>query len=353
MDLIDRIYELHRILRAARRPVPRTVLTERLECSRATLTRLISRMRDFLGAPIEYDRRAHGYRYASGEEGPYELPGLWFSASELYALLTAEELLANAQPGLLEEVLAPLRARIEELLEARHLQKGQIGRRIRVLRMAARRHEPVNFRTAAEALLRRRRLRIVYHSRSRDEITERELSPQRLVYYRDNWYLDAWDHTRRGLRSFAVDRIERARVLHDTQAKDVSDERLDRYFASSYGIFAGRPKHKAVLRFSAERARWVADEVWHPRQRSWYDGGYYYLEIPYSDPRELMLDVLKYGPDVQVLAPPALRREVARRLQAAAGQYATKPPPKSARPAGRRPTAAPLVSTTLHGRGAR
>lgn len=72
------------------------------------------------------------------------------------------------------------------------------------------------------------------------------MSPQRLTHYRDNWYPDAYDQARRALRSFSVDRILKARVL-GRPAVDIADARLDAHFATAYGIFAGRPKHKALL----------------------------------------------------------------------------------------------------------
>lgn len=324
MDLFDRIYRLDRVLRQSRYPVPHRVLEQELECSRATVNRIIRDMRLYLGAPIAYEPRSRGYRYDSGGEHPFELPGLWFNASELYALLVAQQLLAEVQPGLLDEHLAPLRTRIEQLLQVRHLPKGEIGRRIRILRMAARKLEPEHFRTLAGAVLGRRRLHIVYHGRARDATTERVISPQRLVHYRDNWYCDAWDHGKRALRSFSVDRIRKAKVL-DGPAKDIPDSRLDAYFASSYGIFAGRPKHKAVLRFTPGRARWVAEEVWHPLQKSWFEGGHYCLEIPYSDDRELVLDILKHGAEVEVLRPKSLREKVLEQLLRAARQYQREP----------------------------
>lgn len=109
MDLFDRIYCLHRILRQARYPVPRHDLQERLECSRATIIRIIRDMWDCLGAPIEYDRDASGYHYNRADGQPYELPGLWFNPSELHALLTVQRLLSELQPGLLESHIAPLR----------------------------------------------------------------------------------------------------------------------------------------------------------------------------------------------------------------------------------------------------
>lgn len=314
MDLVDKIYNLDRILRNARSPVSRAALQEKLECSRATVGRIIEEMRDFLGAPIDYDRCARGYRYTESEHGPYELPGLWFNASELHSILAAHQLLTNAQPGLLEGDLAPLLTRIERILKARGIDCGEAGRRVRILRMAARRLEPEPFRTVAGAVLGRRRLHLVYHGRARDEKTERQVSPQRLTHYRDNWYLDAWDHGRGELRSFSVDRILMARALEQA-AVDITDARLDGHFASAYGIFAGKPKHKALLRFTPESARWVADEVWHPDQKAWFEDGRFFLEIPYADPRELVRDILKHGPDVTVIAPVSLRNQVGKCLK--------------------------------------
>ena len=46
------------------------------------------------------------------------------------------------------------------------------------------------------------------------------------------------------------------------------------------------------------------------------------LAVPYSDDRELIMDILKYGADVQVLAPEALRTRVIAELGAAIGRYA-------------------------------
>ena len=86
MDRFDRIFELNRILQTARYPVSRQRLEEALECSRATVKRLIEEMRLYLNAPIVYDRKLNGYRYDAAEGGMYQLPGLWFNASELHPL---------------------------------------------------------------------------------------------------------------------------------------------------------------------------------------------------------------------------------------------------------------------------
>ena len=322
MDRFDRIYGLHRIFRSARRPVPRKVLEEKIECSRATVNRAIEDLRDLLWAPLRYDRERNGYYYDEKDgEHPYELPGLWFNASELYALLATQKLLAGVEPGLLDGFIAPLRKRIEHLLANERLGKGDVERRVRILSMASRATPPDAFTTVAGALMQRRRLAIVYHGRERDAATERTVSPQRLVHYRDNWYLDAWCHTRRGLRSFSLDRIRKAAGT-GAAAVDIDDKRLDRHFSGAYGIFSGVPGNTALLSFSPERARWVAEERWHRDQQGRFlEDGSFELRIPYDDPRELVMDVLKYGPDVEVLRPASLRREIRTRLAAALARY--------------------------------
>lgn len=326
MDRTERIYGLHRLLREARYPLSSRRLMEQLECSRATLMRTLRELRDYLGAPVVYEREANGYRYDPAGEHPFELPGLWLSAAELYALLAADRLLAEAQPGLLDPWLAPLRQRLEALLAHEHLGSGELPRRVRILSLAARPADSRHFGTLADALLQRRRLRLRYHGRGSDAETERTVSPQRLVHYRDNWYLDAWCHLREGLRTFALERIRQARSTDDP-ALDLDDTALDAWLATAYGIFAGPATAEAVLRFTPERARWVAEERWHPHQRGRFlDDGRYELTLPYGDPRELILDILRHGPDVEVIAPPALRAQVRRQLEATLAQYGENGP---------------------------
>ena len=194
---------------------------------------------------------------------------------------------------------------------------AELVRRIRVQTVGARQVHVPHFQAVGSALLRRQRLQISYHGRGRDERRERDVSPQRLIHYRDNWYLDAWCHMRRGLRSFAVDAILLAQVL-DRAAIDVAEHELDEVLGAGYGIFAGREVQWATLRFSVERARWVAAETWHRLQKGRFDAdGSYLLELPYADPRELVMDILRHVPEVEVLGPDGLREAVEEKLRLA------------------------------------
>jgi len=322
MERTERFYRIQQLLKA-RRFVTTQEFLDALEVSRATFKRDLEYLRDRFRAPIVYDTEHEAYRFDDKVEDSavWQLPGLWFTSDELVALLTMDRLLADLEPGVLSELIGPFRKRLKELLESGDHSATGIANRIRVLSMGARAIEPAQFRVLATALLSRRRLRIRHNRRQDSDVLEREVSPQRLVHYRDNWYLDAFCHKRQALRTFAVDAIERTTLL-DKGAKDVSDESLERHFASGYGIFAGSDTEEAVLLFSPTRARWVSRETWHPKQ----DGklqldGSYLLKFPYSREPELVMDILKYGADVEVLAPDSLRTAVVARLTDAAKLY--------------------------------
>jgi predicted DNA-binding transcriptional regulator YafY len=322
VDRTERFYKIDQLLQE-RQAVPLVALVEELGVSRATIKRDLEYLRDRLNAPIVWDRSTRGYRYEKPlPDAPrYSLPGMWFNASEVHALLTMEHLLSNLQPGLLGPHIEPLRSRIRMLLDVGDHSPEEVVRRIRVLHMAARPVEPAHFENIATGLLERRRLRLEHYNRRLDETTIREVSPQRLVYYRDNWYLDAWCHLRKGLRSFGVDALQGV-DLQSAKARDVADKMLDAELGLGYGIFAGRETRKAVLRFTAERARWIARETWHPAQESHFDeAGRYILTVPYSNDTELIMDVLRYGPDVEVLKPAGLRDKLRERLRLAQGVY--------------------------------
>jgi predicted DNA-binding transcriptional regulator YafY len=322
MERTERFYKIDQLLRA-QKVVPLAAFLDALEISRATFKRDIEYMRSRFHAPIEWVRDAGGYRLDDRRRaGPqYELPGLWFSAAEIHALLTMEQLLASLSPGLLTPHVRPLLERLSSILDSGDHSADEVRHRIRILAMNARQPRPGHFEIVATAVLKRRQVRIVHNNRFRAEETTRVISPQRLAHYRDNWYVDAWCHLRNDVRSFSLDAILAATLLDD-KAKSVADAELDKILASGYGIFGGAEVQRAKLRFTPERARWVARERWHPRQDGAFDGeGHYVLELPYSDDRELVGDILRHGAHVEVLGPPALRKRVAEALTAAARRY--------------------------------
>ncbi|WP_036196545.1 helix-turn-helix transcriptional regulator [Mariprofundus ferrooxydans] len=318
MDKFDRIYALHNLFSSHRYPVSKQTIMDKLECGEATVKRIIRTLRDELGAPV-FNVRGEGWRYDPTQE--FELPGVWFNRKELEALLAMDRLLSNVGSGLLDKELEPLRKRLSGLLSRISPSAETEVARIRILDMGRRFTELPHFSHVVEAVLERTRLIFNYSARSSGCSQRREVSPQRLVHYRNNWYLDGLCHLRNGLRTFALDcisNIERS----DEQCMDISEEELNEHLGTSYGIFSGKADKLALLRFSPERARWVSAETWHPEQKgTWQEDGGYELRLPYFNPTELILDICRYGPDVQVIEPDELREAVTERLRRAADQY--------------------------------
>jgi len=321
MERLERFYKIDHLLKD-RKVVAFSSLQNELGVSRATLKRDLDYMRDRFNAPIEYDREANGYRFGRPRTGPrYELPGLWFNASEIHALLTTLQLLGGLQPGLLDGQVTPVVERLRAILGSGDHSWEEVVKRIRIFQPERREGKAAHFSVIAAALLKRSRLWIRHYNRKEDRETEREISPQRLAHYRDNWYVDAYCHMREDLRSFAVDAIREA-VLRDARAKEVAEAELDEHLGTGYGIFAGRKVEWATLRFSPQAARWVSAQSWHPKQRARVEkDGSYILDVPYAEDGELVMEILKFGPQIEVLAPQALRERVAASLSEAAQRY--------------------------------
>jgi predicted DNA-binding transcriptional regulator YafY len=313
MDRSERFYRIDQLLHE-RGVVSRDVFLDELEVSLATFKRDLEYMRDRYNAPVVWDADAGGYRFGkqSGAGPRFVLPGLWFSEGEAFALVMMEHLLSSLDHGgLIGPHIAPLRARLTAILGTGDASAAEVRKRIRLLAFAPRKLPLQFFEEIGRATLKRARIHIVYYARSSDRLSERDVSPQRLVHYRGNWYLDGWCHLRNDLRTFSMDGIKSLKLL-DESAREVSIKSLEDYLATSYGIMrSGDDVYWAKLRFSPERARWVGSEVWHPDQRGVFDpAGRYTLELPYRDDRELLLEILKHGAGVEVLAPEELRTKV-------------------------------------------
>jgi len=322
MDRTERFHLIDQML-CNQRVVTRAQFLDTLEVSPATFKRDLEYLRDRLAAPIVWDRERRGYCYEQGEGGEqFQLPGLWFNTSEIQALLSMDALLENLQPGVLSNHIEPLRSRIRMLLDDGDHSVDEIARRIRIIPLAAKAYSSEYFQDLCQALLSRKCVDMTYYSRPTDSSSERRVSPQRLIYYRDNWYLDAWCHLRKALRSFSIDAIKVLNITGEA-AIEVGAQELNRELESGYGIFSGAETRKAVLRFNPEIARWVSRETWHPDQQSEYDDqGYYVLRVPYSQDTELVMDILKHGSEVEVLQPSELRERVKQRIVAMQALYA-------------------------------
>jgi predicted DNA-binding transcriptional regulator YafY len=322
MTKTARVYKIEMLIRN-RGHVSFQALLDELEVSPATLKRDLDYLKDQLGAPIVYDRFLNGYKFGEEYRGQkHELPGLWFNERELYSLLMAHQLLGDLDSdGVISRHLQPLLDRIHQMLGTSEADTRALLKRVKIVGSAKRPVPSQFFELVGEALLKRRRVHLRYLTRGRGEISERDVSPQRLVHYRSTWYLDAWCHAREGLRRFALDAIEQATTL-ETKAKDVALKQVEAEMDGGYGIYAGSRRRWATLLFQSQAAQWVSHEEWHPRQSTRrLEDGRLELRVPFADLTEIAMDVLRHSDQVQVVEPRDLAEYVAVAHARAAASY--------------------------------
>lgn len=322
MSQLERLQKINHLIQERGCVSVQDFLSE-LEISLATFKRDLEHLRSTFNAPIIYDRDAGGYRFDKPNAGKkFELPGIWFTEQEATSLATMHHLLASLdQSGLIGSYIAPMMSKIDSILGSGETSSRELRKRIKILPIGNQKTESKYFGVLGKALLDRSKLKINYYAKSTGENTEREISPQRLIHYRDNWYLDAFCHLKNSLRSFSVDGINKAEILN-IKAIDIPEKNLNEEFSESYGIFSGRASQRAVLRFTPESSRWVSTQQWHPNQVGSYDkDGHYILEFDYNHDAELIMDIMKYGSEVEVIKPLGLKSKVGRELKKAAAKY--------------------------------
>lgn len=320
MGKTERLFRLANVLRD-RKKLRFDEMIERLAISPATLKRDLKYLRDQLGTPVEYDTFDRTYQIAeSPRRARQELPGLWFDESDLHALLLAQQLLGEVDPT---GGLAPrLRAVIQraESLVVRPGSGRELAARIRLVAPGRREVDAAVFSTVVSALARRRRLRLEDSGRAGEGPASREVSPQRLVHLH-TWYLDGWCHAGQCLLRVALDGLQSAVAL-DAGATEVALTQVEQLMDGGYGACAGLANHWAILVFSQQSSPQAARELWHPMQRSrLLPDGRLELMLPYDDPSDLVMDILRKGDEVEVVGNPSLRAAVAARARSVCKLY--------------------------------
>ncbi len=317
MDHFDQVHQIYTMLKEARLPVSKKAMQEKLEVSLGTVKNRLAELRDRYDAPIVYCAKYRGYRFSDDK---YELKGVWFSQNELFALLTVEQQLETLEPGLISEQLKQFKQKALKLMQ-QQIPETEINQRLRILSIHNKQLDCENFAATAKATLSRKKLHILHQRHSDQRISERDISPQRLVYYKNNWYVDAWCHLKHQIRTFAIDAILTAKILPD-DARHVAETELEHITSPSYGIFTGDCVKHARLLFNAPASHWVSQEKWHSQQQgTWLDKTHYQLTLPYQRDDELIMDILKYGEWVIVEEPEELRQKIIRRIQAMQKNY--------------------------------
>ncbi len=285
-----------------------TGLAKQFEISTKTAQRAIAFLRDRMSAPLEYATAQKGYFYS---DKSYELPSRMVSEDEILALLMAGKLLESSAGGFIGDAIGKFGKKLFRDV-------GRFGMTESIIEegfsASWHGHSPAylkTFRSMAAALLHRRPVLIHYRSPQSDATTVRTVEPHHLQYYMANWMLLAWCRKRGDWRKFHLARISKFETLKEN-FEPKPEKEWGRLLQQSFGVFQGREQTWVKLRFVPFRARWIRDQIWHPDQKIEEEpGGGIVLAFPVADFREVQMEILKYGADVEVLEPDSLRKNIA------------------------------------------
>lgn len=259
------------------------------------------------------------YRIVTNDETD-ELTAMIPQDDELIALLTIQHIISGMTSKALTDIFHPLQKKLDKILKIVVKQPLKWADKVKILDIHYRKIPEGIFLKVIDAISREYVLKFDYTD-SIGKVTLRTVSPQHLVRYKDNWYLDAWCHKNNALRIFSLDNISGLRHANCSYFQP-DDKLIHEIYAASYGIFSGTPTAVAKIRLTGVAARYVQREMWHPEQKLTICGDKTVeLEIPYSKPHELIREVLSWGEEAEVLEPKSLRKEIATRINELMKKY--------------------------------
>jgi predicted DNA-binding transcriptional regulator YafY len=300
-------------------------LAKRFEISERTAYRDLDYLRDELRVPMEFDRQRRTFYLT---EPTALISPVTLSRGEIVAVFFAERVLAQYRGTPFEDDLRSAFRKIQELLPEEVSVSPETLDDVLSLDIG-----PVNTPDPAVfadllAALRLRRVAILrYRSLHSGRTTDRRIRPFHVFNLRGDWYVAAFDEARAAVRDFALHRIRRITMTTARYGIPGSFDR-DRYLAEAFSIEKGAKPVEVVVRFGSRQARWIRERRWHrtARLQNAIDGGCT-LRFRVSGLGEVRRWVMQFGPEAEVLAPSALRRQVAEDLARALEHYAPRPSP--------------------------
>lgn len=303
------------------RPLKATDLAAEFEMNVRTAYRDLDFLRDEWRVPLEFDRGKSSYLLTEPMTG---LPPVALSQGELVALYFAEKVLAQYRGTPFEPDLESAFRKIQELLPQEvRVSPARLDDFLSFDPGPLHTPDAAVFRAVLAGQRLRRRLLIRYKSLSSDRTSDRRVHPYHLFNHRGDWYLAAWDESRKAVRIFALHRIRR--VMTTTGSYEIpADFNFRRYMSDAFGVQKGEKPVQVAIRFAPRQARWIRERRWHrsARVQEGLDGSLV-LNLKVAETSEIVRWVLQFGHEAEVLEPPSLRDAVKQQLASALAAYRT------------------------------
>jgi len=306
---LERMLRIHQAIQSGTFPNASHLAAE-LEVSSKSIHRDLEFMRDRLQLPLEFDRRRLGYCYT---EEVKSFPTVQITEGELFALIVAEKALQQYRGTSFEKpLLSAIRKMEQSLPETISVNLAEVERTISFRTRTESLIDLKVFDALAKATASRRQLEVTYRKPGQQQAEQRTIDPYHLANINGEWFLFAYDHLRKDVRTFAPARIK---VVKATGKVFERSQRfsLEARLRDSFGVHSAEGKFGVVIRFDKEVADYVREKRWHDSQRlKELKNGEVELYLKLSSLSEVERWVLSWGGNARVLGPKALVESVRR-----------------------------------------
>jgi proteasome accessory factor B len=309
---LERMLRIHQALQSGKFPNASTLARE-IEVATKTIHRDIEFMRDRLGLPVEYDSARIGYHYT---EEVSAFPNIQITEGELFALIVAEKALQQYRGTSFEKpILSAIRKMEQSLPDTISLNLADIEQTISFRTRA----EPILnleiFDTLARAAAHRQQIELAYRKPGQQQPEKRLVDPYHLANINGEWYLFAYDHARKDIRTFVPARVQSVKPTGQTFERPQKFS-LEKRLRDSFGVHSGEGDYEVVIRFNARAADYVREKKWHESQQlRELKGGGVELRMKLSSLMEIERWILSWGGDAKVLKPRELVEAVKQAAQ--------------------------------------
>jgi predicted DNA-binding transcriptional regulator YafY len=301
---LERMMRIHDAIQSGKLPNA-AQLAKELEVSAKSVQRDLEFMRERMNFPIEYDANRWGYYYTK-DVGSF--PAFTVTEGELFAVLVAEKAMHQYRGTNLEKpLMSAFRKLAASLPETISLHMADWEQTISFRSSA----EPISnlevFDQLARAAAEGRQLKLEYRKPGATKTENRAVDPYHLANVNGDWFLFAYCHLRKDIRTFVPTRIKAAEPTGKRFERPKTFS-IENALRDSFGVHSGKAEHHVIIRFNEMVADYIREKKWHSSQKlkNLSNGGVE-LSLRLSSLIEVQRWILSWAGNAQVIAPEELR----------------------------------------------
>jgi predicted DNA-binding transcriptional regulator YafY len=304
---LERMLRIHHAIQSGGYPNA-TGLARELEVCTKSVYRDLEFMRDRLGLPLRFDTHRLGYFYTQSVNA---FPTIQITEGELVALVVAEKAFQQYRGTSFERPLLSAIQKMEQSLpDTISLDLANVERTISFRTSAEPILDLAIFDALAKATASRRQVQLSYRKPGQAAPETRIVDPYHLANINGEWFLFAYDHLRKDIRTFVPARVKQVKPTGKTFLPPQHFS-LERRLRDSFGVRSGQGEYEVVLRFEPNVADYVREKKWHDSQQlREMRGGRVELRLRLSSLAEVERWVLSWGGHAKVIAPKELAESV-------------------------------------------